>query len=80
VSLHTAGFDSRTRVFFDLPGVFAEFETDLRRERRSPRHSTAGSPCRIIVPSSNLTSTQPAPVVRLHPETKQRHLNVLSWG
>jgi putative SOS response-associated peptidase YedK len=38
------------------------------------------NPLPNLAPSWNLAPTQPAPVVRLHPETKQRHLNVLIWG
>jgi hypothetical protein len=38
------------------------------------------NPLPNIAPSWNLAPTQPAPLVRLHPETKQRHLNVLIWG
>jgi putative SOS response-associated peptidase YedK len=38
------------------------------------------NPLPNLAPSWNLAPTQPAPVVRLHPETKQRHLDVLIWG
>jgi putative SOS response-associated peptidase YedK len=38
------------------------------------------NPAPNLAPSWNLAPTQLAPVVRLHPETKQRHLNVLIWG
>jgi putative SOS response-associated peptidase YedK len=38
------------------------------------------NPLLNLAPSWNLAPTQPAPVVRLHPETKQRHLDLLIWG
>jgi putative SOS response-associated peptidase YedK len=38
------------------------------------------NPLPNLAPSWNLAPTQPAPVVRLHPETKQRHLDLLIWG
>jgi putative SOS response-associated peptidase YedK len=38
------------------------------------------NPLPNLAPSWNLAPTQPAPVVRLHPETKQRHLDALIWG
>jgi putative SOS response-associated peptidase YedK len=28
----------------------------------------------------NLSPTEPAPVVRLHPQTRERHLDLLTWG
>ena len=33
-----------------------------------------------FAPSSNIAPTQSAPVVRRHPQTGARHLDVLSWG
>lgn len=33
-----------------------------------------------FAPSSNIAPTQSAPVVRRHPKTGARHLDVLSWG
>jgi putative SOS response-associated peptidase YedK len=38
------------------------------------------NPLPNLDPSWNLAPTQPAPVVRLHPESKERHLNMLIWG
>ena len=40
---------------------------------------TAGAPPNLA-PSWNVAPTQPAPVVRRHPETGERHLNPLRWG
>jgi putative SOS response-associated peptidase YedK len=33
-----------------------------------------------FAPSWNIAPTQPAPVVRLHPTTGERHLDLLNWG
>ncbi len=33
-----------------------------------------------VAPSWNVAPTQPAPVVRLHPHTGERHLDLLRWG
>jgi putative SOS response-associated peptidase YedK len=33
-----------------------------------------------FAPSWNIAPTQPAPVVRLHPSSLERHLDLLSWG
>jgi putative SOS response-associated peptidase YedK len=38
------------------------------------------NPLPNLAPSWNLAPTQPAPVVRLHPQTKERHLDLLAWG
>ncbi len=38
------------------------------------------NPLPNITPSWNLAPTQPAPVVRRHPETGERHLDLLTWG
>jgi putative SOS response-associated peptidase YedK len=38
------------------------------------------NPLPNLAPSWNLAPTQPAPVVRLHPETGERYLNLLTWG
>ena len=40
---------------------------------------TAGAPANLA-PSWNVAPTQSAPVVRRHPETGERHLDMLRWG
>jgi putative SOS response-associated peptidase YedK len=40
----------------------------------------AVDPLPNLAPLWSLAPTQPAPVVRLHPETKLRHLDLLIWG
>lgn len=39
-----------------------------------------GNPLPNIQPAWNIAPTQAAPVVRRHPETDERHLDLLSWG
>ena len=38
------------------------------------------NPLLNLEPSWNVAPTQPAPVVRRHPETGERHLDLLQWG
>ncbi len=38
------------------------------------------NPLPNFAPSWNIAPSQAAPVVRLHPETKARHLDLLRWG
>ena len=38
------------------------------------------NPTPNVQPTWNMAPTRDAPVVRLHPETKQRHLDLLRWG
>jgi putative SOS response-associated peptidase YedK len=38
------------------------------------------NPTPNLKPTWNMAPTREAPVVRLHPETKQRHLDLLRWG
>jgi putative SOS response-associated peptidase YedK len=38
------------------------------------------NPTPNLQPTWNMAPTRDAPVVRLHPETKQRHLDLLHWG
>jgi putative SOS response-associated peptidase YedK len=38
------------------------------------------NPMPNLQPTWNMAPTREAPVVRLHPETKQRHLDLLRWG
>ncbi len=38
------------------------------------------NPLPNIAPSWNMAPTRDAPVVRLHPETRARHLDLLRWG
>ena len=38
------------------------------------------NPTPNLQPTWNMAPTRDAPVVRLHPETKQRHLDLLRWG
>lgn len=38
------------------------------------------NPTPNIQPTWNMAPTRDAPVVRLHPESKQRHLDLLRWG
>jgi putative SOS response-associated peptidase YedK len=38
------------------------------------------NPTPNIQPTWNMAPTRDAPVVRLHPETRQRHLDLLRWG
>src|SRR5208282_2920455 len=38
------------------------------------------NPTPNLQPTWNMAPTRDAPVVRLHPETRQRHLDLLRWG
>ena len=38
------------------------------------------NPTPNLAPTWNMAPTRDAPVVRLHPETRQRHLDLLRWG
>ncbi|HET6185016.1 MAG TPA: SOS response-associated peptidase [Acetobacteraceae bacterium] len=55
------------------------FASDLPPEILARIFGTA-NPVPNIAPSWNLAPTQPALVVRRHPETNERHLDVLRWG
>ena len=62
-----------------LPAMCGRFASFLPAEALRRIFGTV-NPRPNLAPSWNLVSTQPARVVRLHPETKQRHLNALIWG
>jgi putative SOS response-associated peptidase YedK len=45
-----------------------------------PACSGTVNPLPNVAPTWNLAPSQDAPVVRRHPQTCERHLNVLRWG
>ncbi len=62
-----------------LPGMCGRYASFLPAEALSRMFRTV-NPLLNLEPSWNVAPTQSAPVVRRHPETDERHLDLLKWG
>ena len=61
-------------------GACADDSQPNSHQSSSGACSTRRANCRTSVPTGNLAPTQPAMVIRRHPEGGERRLDVLRWG